>query len=104
MTDPDKNIYEVEVAGLPLKLRSSHEEATVKELIGLVDEKVKEAMSGSPNVSFQKALLLTCLHIAEDLVFLRRAALSELESLEAKANEVLSDLESSPVSRIRLDN
>lgn len=99
-----KQTYEVSLAGMPLKLKSSHGESTVKELVGLVNDKVNDCLKGNQNIPFQKALLLASLHIAEDLVFLRKAALSELDQLEAKAQDILSDLESSPVSRIRLES
>lgn len=95
--------YDVHVAGLPLRLRSSHDENTVQELVELVDAKVKEAMSSNSSISFQKALLLTSLHIAEDLVFLKRAVRSRLDLLEAKTKGILTDLDSSPVAQLSID-
>lgn len=102
--EPEKSLYDVQVAGLSLKLRSSHDLETVEELTALVDEKISEAFSLGSNVSFQNALLLAALHIAEDLTLLKRAANSELLRLESKAQKILSDLESSPISRLRLEN
>ena len=103
----DKNTasetYEVQVAGLPLRLKSSHDEQTVQELIDLVDARVKEAMSSNSSISFQKALLLASLHVAEDLVFLKRAVRTRLDSLETKAKGVLSELDSSPLARLTID-
>lgn len=103
----DKNTngetYEVHVAGLPLRLKSSHDEQTVQELIDLVDAKVKEAMSSNASITFQKALLLASLHVAEDLVFLKRAVRTRLDTLETKAKGVLSELDSSPLSRLTID-
>lgn len=101
---PEKNLYDVQVAGLTLKLRSSHDQETVEQLTTLVDEKIGEALALGSNVSFQNALLLAALHIAEDLTLLRRAANSELLGLESKAQKILSDLESSPISRLRLES
>src|SRR5665213_1631750 len=104
---PDKTTisetYEVQVAGLPLRLRSSHDEETVQELIDLVDCKIKEAMSSNPSISFQKALLLASLHVAEDLVFLKRAIRNRLDSLETKAKGILTELDSSPLARLNID-
>ncbi len=103
---PDKNTtsatYEVQVAGMPLRLKSSHDETTVQELIDLVDGKIKEALSGNSSVSFQKALLLASLHVAEDLVFLKRAVRSRLDSLETKAKGILTELDSSPLAQLSL--
>lgn len=96
--------FEVQIAGLPLRLRSSHDLETVQELIALVDDKVQTALNGNPNISFQKALLLATLHIAEDLLFLKRAAVDQLDTLEQRAKDILSALESTPANRVRLDN
>ena len=104
---PDKNTtsetYEVHVAGMPLRLKSSHDEKTVQELIELVDAKVKEALSSSSNISFQNALLLASLHVAEDLVFLKRAVRNRLDSLETKAKGILTELDASPLARLQVD-
>ena len=99
-----KDLYEVQVAGLSMKLRSSHDEQMVRELASLVDLKVREAIEQGQNVSFQNALLLAALHLAEDLTLFKRVADKQLGSLENKAQQILSNLEASPISRIRLDN
>lgn len=100
---PEKSSYQVNVSGLSLKLKSSHDQQTVDELVSLVNNKVKEALDLGPNVSFQKALLLAALHLAEDLTLLKRTANSELAGLEDRAQKILSVLESSPTSRLGLD-
>ena len=99
----NKNMFEVEVAGLPLRLRSSHDEATVQELVQLVNNKVQEVLRSAPQVSYQNALLLTSLHLAEDLIFLRRSTLTEIDRIENQTRQLISELESSPVSRVHLD-
>lgn len=95
--------YEVQVAGVPLKLRSSHEDRTVRELVGLVDEKVKQAMSSNSNVSYQKALLLASLHIAEEFLFLKKAAIQRLDQLEVKTKSIISELDASPLARMEIE-
>lgn len=101
---PEKKIYEVQVAGLSLKLRSSHDQETVEELAEFVDHKIQEALSSGQNISFQNALLLAALHIAEDLRLLKHVADVELGKIEGRAQQILSNVESSPISRLRLDN
>ena len=103
---PDKTeneTYEVQVAGLPLRLKSTHDEKTVQELIGLVDGKIKEVLSANTNISFQKALLLASLHVAEDLVFLKRAVSARLDTLESKAKGILTELDQTPLARLTVD-
>jgi cell division protein ZapA len=99
----EANTIEVQVAGLPLKLRSSHDDQTVRELVGLVDARVKEALASNSNISFQKALLLASLHIAEDLVFFKRAACQRLDQLEVKTKSILSELDASPLTRLEVE-
>lgn len=100
-TAPTKSeLYEVHVAGLPLKLKSSHDEQTVQELITLIDKKVNEAMASNASISFQKALLLAALHVAEDLVFLKRAVRDRLDLLENKAKGILTELDTTPAAEI----
>lgn len=88
-------LYEVEIAGIPLRLKSSHDEATVKELVSLVDSKVKEALPLTKTGSIQNASILAALHLAEEYLMLKRKTKVELDQLEAKAERVLEDLENS---------
>ncbi len=96
--------FEVQLAGVPMRLKSTHDSATVEYLVNLVNEKVEQILTDSPNISFQKALLLAALHMAEDMVTGKRQAQSELDNLETKAKAILSELESSPISKIRMDS
>lgn len=102
--EPTKPLFEVRIAGLPLKLRSSHDEQTVGELVRLVDEKYKQAMNAGGQMSHQNAVLLAALHIAEEFVLLKRSMNQQLALLENQAGQLLRELESSPLARIRLDN
>ena len=104
VTELDKNLYEVQVGGLSLKLKSSHDIATVENLITLVDEKIKEAMQLSPNMSFQNALLLSALHIAEDVVLLKQNAQKNIQAIEDQALKILTELESSSETQLGLDH
>lgn len=96
--------YNVTVAGLPLKLRSSHDELTVQELVKLVDAKIEEAQSVHSNISFQNAIVLAALHMAEDLIFIKRGARQRLDQIETKAKNALSELSGSPLKQLTLDN
>ena len=87
-------LFEVEIAGVPLRLKSSHDEQTVKELVRLVDEKIREALPLTKTGSIQNASILASLNLAEEYLMLKRKALSELSGLEAKAMKVITELES----------
>ncbi len=88
-----KPLFEVELAGFPLKLRSCHDRETVAKLVQLVNQKVGALMGPSSSISYQKALLLACLHIAEDLVLLRRSTLTELNHIESRTEDLVLELE-----------
>jgi cell division protein ZapA len=88
-----KNVYEVHVAGLPLKLRSSHDAQTVSELVKIVDQKVKEAMSANATVSFQNALVLAALNVSEELLLLKQTLAGELSRVEDRTRQILDRIE-----------
>jgi cell division protein ZapA len=93
MQDGVKNVYDVQVAGLALKLRSSHDAQTVSDLIKFVDQKVKEAMKVNSTASYQNALMLAALNIAEELLLLKKTAAFELDNVEERARLILDHLE-----------
>ena len=88
-------LYEVEIAGVPLRLKSSHDEQTVNELVANVDQKVREALPLTKTGSIQNAAILASLHLAEENLTLRRKAKAMLEKLESKTQKVISELENS---------
>jgi cell division protein ZapA len=88
-------LFEVEIAGVHLRLKSSHDEETVNELVALVDQKIREALPLTKTGSVQNAAILASLHLAEEFLMLKRKAQTELGALEAKALKVISELESS---------
>ncbi|MEK7357943.1 MAG: cell division protein ZapA [Bdellovibrionota bacterium] len=100
---PAARLFEVEIAGVHLRLKSAHDEETVNELVGLVDRKIREALPLTKTGSVQNASILASLHLAEEFLLLKRKAQTELGALEAKAIRVISELESSR-STPKLDN
>lgn len=94
MSTSTKNIHDVKIAGVPLKIRSNHDPETVQELVRLVDERIAEALRLTPSGSFQHSILLACLNMAEELLVLRRKAQVELGYLESKTKSIIADLES----------
>lgn len=95
-----RNSYDLKIAGLSFKLKSSHDEATVKELVSFVDDKMKQAMAATKSGSLQSAAILAALNIAEELILLKRKAHRELDLLEEKAIKLSQDLENSKRTRI----
>jgi cell division protein ZapA len=100
-SDTQARLFEVVIAGVPLRLKSSHDEQTVNELVALVDRKVREALPLTKTGSIQNASILASLHLAEEYLTLRRKAKSELERLESKALKVITDLESSRMTGLQ---
>ena len=108
--DADKNstkqdqVFDVEIAGVPLRLKSSHDEQTVKELVALVDQKVREALKLTKTGSIQSAAILASLNLAEEFLLLKRRTKAELDHLESRTQKVLAELESSRVNQPGLNN
>lgn len=91
----DKQTFNFLIAGVPYKLKTSHDDATVQELVDFVNNKMNQAMSVTKNGSFQNAAVLTAMNLAEELILLKRKAHRELEKLEEKAVQLSIDLENS---------
>lgn len=89
----NKVAYEFNIAGLPFKLRSSHDQETVQELVRLVDHKIHQALNATKSGSVQSAAVLAALNLAEELVLLKRRALKELDRLEERTLKISQDLE-----------
>ncbi|MGZ3775288.1 MAG: cell division protein ZapA [Pseudobdellovibrionaceae bacterium] len=91
----DKKTYNFLIAGVPYKLKTSHDDATVQELVEFVNNKMNQAMAVTKNGSFQNAAILTAMNVAEELILLKRKAQRELEKLENKALQLSHGLENS---------
>ncbi|MBK7890789.1 MAG: cell division protein ZapA [Bdellovibrionales bacterium] len=87
--------FQVSIAGVPLRLRSSHDEETVNELVRLVDTKIGETLPLTKTGSIQNASILAALNLAEELLLLKRRAKELVDGLEARAARVIEDLEKS---------
>ncbi len=94
-----KKTFDFKIAGVPYKLKTSHGEETVHELVEYVNSKVTEALAVTKNSSFQNAAVLAAFNIAEEMILLKQRAQAELERLENKALRLTQDLENSKVSK-----
>lgn len=100
----DKKSFEVNIAGMTYKIRSSHDDETVQELVEFVDTKVRQAMSATKSGSLQNAAILAALNMAEELILIKKRAIRDLDRLEDKASRLATDLESSRLSKVGIDN
>jgi cell division protein ZapA len=95
-----KKTFDFKIAGVPYKLKTSHEEQTVNELVEFVNGKITEAIAVTKNSSFQNAAVLAAFNIAEEMILLKQRAQAELEKLEAKALRLSEDLENSKINKV----
>lgn len=91
----EKKTFNFLIAGVPYKLKTSHDDATVQELVDFVNNKMTQALALTKNNSFQNAAVLTAMNVAEELILLKRKAHRELERLEEKTLKLSLDLENS---------
>ncbi|UXR65085.1 cell division protein ZapA [Bdellovibrio bacteriovorus] len=96
----EKKTYNFLIAGVPYKLKTSHDDATVEELVEFVNNRMNQAMSITKNGSFQNAAVLTAMNLAEELILLKRKAHRELEKLEERALQLSMDLENSKNNKV----
>jgi len=89
-----KEVYEVNIADVPLKLLSEHPEQLVKEMVELVNEKIKESLSTQKTPSIQTAAIIAALNIAEDYILLKSKARQRLDRLSDHTESVLAQLDS----------
>lgn len=95
-----KQTFDFKIAGVSYKIKTSHDDQTVHELVDYVNQKVTEALSATKNSSFQNAAVLAALNIAEEMILLKKRARAELEKIEAKALKMASDLENSKGNKV----
>ncbi|MBC7420354.1 MAG: cell division protein ZapA [Bdellovibrio sp.] len=95
-----KKLFNFKIAGVSYKIKTSHDEQTVNELVDFVNTKVTEAMGATKNSSFQNAAVLAALNIAEEMILLKRRAQAELNKLEAKAKKLSQDLENAKTNKV----
>ncbi|MCX7978903.1 MAG: cell division protein ZapA [Bdellovibrionaceae bacterium] len=89
----EKKTYEFHIAGVPYRLRTSHEEEFVSELVDFINRRMQAALSATKKGSFQNAAVLTALNLAEELILLKKRAQRELSRIEEKALKLSIELE-----------
>ena len=95
-----KKLFQFKIAGVSYKIKTSHDEQTVNQLVEFVNTKVTEALGVTKNSSFQNAAVLAALNIAEEMILLKRRAQAELNKLEAKALKLSQDLENAKTNKV----
>ena len=97
-----KQHYDVQIAGVSLRVRSSHDESTVKKLIDTINSKVEDSLA--KNISFPKALALTALLLAEEKLIFQKKALDHISEIESDAQKIIDQLDSSHLTEVVLEN
>ena len=90
------NTYDIEFQSQCFRLKTNHDKEVFQALRSEVEKKLNEVQSSYKKISIEKALFLTCLYLAEDKFFLKRAIDENIDSLESQAKDILKDIESSP--------
>lgn len=91
--EKDLKTFEVEIAGVPLRLKSSHDQDTVDEIMKMVEEQMDPRLA---KTSLRNSALLACLRLAEELYLLRKKTKEELDNLENTALEQISHIQQAP--------
>ena len=94
---------EVEIGGIHLRLKTSHSDQTVQQIVKLVNDKIQQSLQLTKSDSIQTATILACLNLAEEFLMFKRKALNDLSNVELKAQEIVANLESAHTSQVGLD-
>ena len=86
--------HEAHIGGCSLRLKSRQDPATFKEIVQMVEERVRSSRDGCRFLSMREALALSCLNMAGELMCLKKALLGQLDDLESSVRHVLSEVES----------
>lgn len=89
----DVKTYEVEIAGVPLRLKASHDQETVNEILAMVEEQMDQKLA---KTSLRNSALLACLRLAEELYLLKKQTKEELDNLESRTLEHISQFRQTP--------
>ncbi len=85
--------YEVQIAGVPLRLKASHDQETVNEILKMVEEHMDKKLA---KASLRNSALLACLRLAEELYLLRQKTKKELDKLEHQTLEHIALIQQAP--------
>lgn len=82
--------YNVHIAGQPLRLKATHDQDTVNEIIQMVESQLSKSHS---KTSKQNSAVLACLLLAEELYLYKKKAKEEFDTLENLAIDHLSQMQ-----------
>ena len=91
--EQDIKTYDVEIAGVPLRLKASHNQETVNEILKMVEEQMDPKLA---KASLRNSALLACLRLAEELYLLRQKTKEELDLLESQTLDQISQIQQAP--------
>lgn len=100
----EKKTFDFLIAGVPYKIKSSHDDEVVKDMVDYVNSRMNQALSQTKNGSFQNAAVLTAMNIAEELILLKRKAYRELSKIEEKALRLEVEIENSKNNKLVTNN
>ncbi len=87
--------YKVHIGGCSLQLKSRQDVTTFKKAMHIVDQHMQSSQKQYRALSMQKQMVLSCLNIAGELVYLKKALSQKLNRLESVTKNVVSQLKSS---------
>ena len=87
-------IYDVRIGGYSLRLKANQKTDKVERLIQTVEKRVQESLKNNKNISMQKALILSCLNLAEDHFAFKEQTLQEINHIESKLRSISTLLKS----------
>lgn len=85
--------FEFHIAGVPYRLKTHHDVQAVEQLVGLIHQKMQQALRITRSGSYQNAAVLTALQLAEEMMNLKHNAQSQIAEIESQLSNLKAKIE-----------
>ncbi|MAE74834.1 MAG: hypothetical protein CL675_12130 [Bdellovibrionaceae bacterium] len=84
---------EMNLAGQKLRIRTAHDDETVRRLVSMIESKIDAVVATNPQISLTNSLILCALHLSEELDYLKAEARAQLSAVDHEVHQLRSDIE-----------
>ena len=90
---PDSRPVEIDLMGRTFTVRSDNSPERIEEIVGLVNQRLREIQTKATTLPADRIALLACLTLAEELVSLRHENATLKDAVAEQATEMLGALD-----------
>ena len=86
------NTYHIKIQSESFQIMTEHKAEIVQALQDELDKKLTKVQSTNSGISMNKALILTCLQLAEDKYLLKQVIDDNINQLESQTKSLLKEI------------